>query len=1042
MKIFLRFLIAIIVIVCLGSVTYYFLRNDEVIAFKTNEVFMNEGDILTLSDLQYSVKKKEKSTKYNFNAGGDGVTSVIEYDVDKGFYVAQSGGSVTLIISTSNSKFKEFKINVHVGDGSVDNPYFISRQADLEKIGDSYPLNSNYILRNDITLTSSFRPVGYNSTTRSWEGFYGKFDGNGKTISGLNLSSDEYNQAGLFYSMNSSASVTDLIIKNAVINGNYSYAGALSGKSSGIITRVQVNGININNTKSSASVGGLVGLLTGNTSKISLSYVENGNITTTSSVLVGGLVGEINLGVVQAAYASASITATSGSIGGLVGYLKTGDTGSIEESYSISTSTSSSFASLVGQIVVEGGKSPNKLKVLVGNYAVGTPAVNIDSNNLYSGTYYDNANALYHVVTFASLDAMKTNSEFIYYAISTSEKIGWDTTAWNISTGTLPKLNMTVAALMGVRTDYYNRDLTKENIGTSGSGSENTNAQSLSSKIVADAVSGVVEKKSYILTGDMDFSGITWTQVSLKDVTIDGKNKTISNLTISGSLFKELINTTIKDINFTNVKITNSSSISNLGVIADKISSSGNSTSTIQNVKITFASTNINVNPVNFGAIAGETSGTVSISSVTVDNMNIVNNSNISTLGGIVAVTSADTTINSSIIKNSSLNAKHIIGALVATNRGTIRNSTVQSTTIKDNTNQALSKIGGVVAINNGTITGTNAAVNITISNATTEISIGGVAATNGTGATITNTKLTGSGITLSAITTSLYVFVGGLTAENNGTINNTYNYMSQVGSYISGKNLYSAGITVKNNNEKSKIEKVLVTSNIYGNYVSGIVCEMTVYSATIDQVYVGGNINSTAKNTISGDKFVAGISYKFESGSISNVQAQSTIEGKSNNTVASLMVLYFPEGARLSNSTINSSASGYGTFYKDAYVHSTDKSLHFNIYVKSLNSVVGDLTSCVVNSTAATTNGKTVNSSYFINSVLWFWDYDVSGGSFYKDVNSSDFGSSSTYSSSWNSSKGSFTQNMTFSIGSGKTWQSSNIGGIGIQLTFLSSVN
>ena len=58
MKKFLVFLVSIVVVVCLGLTTYYFMRNDEVINFSTKEIYANVGDIISLDDLGYGVTKQ------------------------------------------------------------------------------------------------------------------------------------------------------------------------------------------------------------------------------------------------------------------------------------------------------------------------------------------------------------------------------------------------------------------------------------------------------------------------------------------------------------------------------------------------------------------------------------------------------------------------------------------------------------------------------------------------------------------------------------------------------------------------------------------------------------------------------------------------------------------------------------------------------------------------------------------------------------------------------------------------------------------------
>ena len=219
MKKFLIFLISIVTVVSFGLVTYYFLRNDEVINFKTTEIYCNVGDIVTINDLGKTVKKQSNKTKYNYNAAGDDVVSAIKYNDGKGYYVAQKGGDYEVVISTTNKKFKEFKFTVHIGDGSESNPYFVKDEQSLNKIGNVYSLSSNYVLTADVLLSNDFKPIGYDAETSSWLGFSGVFNGNNHTITGSTYNFETEN-AGLFYSLNG-ASIKTLTLKSFKISGYY-----------------------------------------------------------------------------------------------------------------------------------------------------------------------------------------------------------------------------------------------------------------------------------------------------------------------------------------------------------------------------------------------------------------------------------------------------------------------------------------------------------------------------------------------------------------------------------------------------------------------------------------------------------------------------------------------------------------------------------------------------------------------------------------------------------------------------------------------------
>ena len=310
MKKFLTFLISIVVVVCVGLTTYYFMRNNEIITIKTKEIYCNAGDTISLKSLGIKMKNANisKKTKFNYNAGGDEVTEYIKYDAQLNSYVVANdkGGEVVLVISTSNKKYADFTINVHIGDGSTQNPYYIFNESDLSKIGSLYRLDKSYVLMNDISLTENFMPIGYNDVASSWSGFSGSFDGQNHTISGLNLTNVTCANAGLFSSINTSATVKNLTVNSANIVGDYQKIGVLAGQISGNVEKVIVKNSEITSTANNAYVGALAGVQ--DTNALKLSYAENVVInlgtdqTNVSDVVAGGLFGKVSESSIQACY--------------------------------------------------------------------------------------------------------------------------------------------------------------------------------------------------------------------------------------------------------------------------------------------------------------------------------------------------------------------------------------------------------------------------------------------------------------------------------------------------------------------------------------------------------------------------------------------------------------------------------------------------------------------------------------------------------------------------------------------------------------------
>jgi len=127
----------------------------------------------------------------------------------------------------------------------------ISSVEDLLSLIDS---NDEFVLLNDIDLSgSNFKPI---------VGFKGTLDGNGYTISNMNLDDVSYSNVGFFSVLE--GNVTNLIIIDAKIkiSGVRENIGIIAGKSYGHISHSEVNGTI--DAPMSKSVGGIVGLVVSN----------------------------------------------------------------------------------------------------------------------------------------------------------------------------------------------------------------------------------------------------------------------------------------------------------------------------------------------------------------------------------------------------------------------------------------------------------------------------------------------------------------------------------------------------------------------------------------------------------------------------------------------------------------------------------------------------------------------------------------------------------------------------------------------------------
>ena len=218
-------------------------------------------------------------------------------------------------VITSNYKIDtEYTLTINEGDfgvygttdieknpwGSPHNPYVIGTKEQLTRlsaiVGGTSAVNSikndTYVyvqaqsgdysgayfkLADNIPSVGNITPIGSNTHS-----FAGNFDGNNKTISGLNISVAG-NNVGLF------GYISGATIKNLTVNGSVKGSSNVGGVVG------YANGTNIKNATNNASVegdtsvGGIVGYAD-STSRMYGTIVNSGNITANS--MVGGVSGE------------------------------------------------------------------------------------------------------------------------------------------------------------------------------------------------------------------------------------------------------------------------------------------------------------------------------------------------------------------------------------------------------------------------------------------------------------------------------------------------------------------------------------------------------------------------------------------------------------------------------------------------------------------------------------------------------------------------------------------------------------------------------
>ena len=201
----------------------------------------------------------------------------------------------------------------------------ISTATELQDINDSYSnLSKSYILINDIDLSviNDFNPIAnYNS-------FTGTFEGNGFTLSNLNINRSWEDGIGLFGA--SGGTIRNLILDNANIRGKDLVGGLVGLNNEGTISNVSFSG---DVTGNGDRVGGFVGFdLRG----IIEDSIYSGNVE--GNNFVGGFVGYETIGTISNNSFSGSVDGNN-NVGGFAGF---NSSGTMEDNISSGSVTGSS----------------------------------------------------------------------------------------------------------------------------------------------------------------------------------------------------------------------------------------------------------------------------------------------------------------------------------------------------------------------------------------------------------------------------------------------------------------------------------------------------------------------------------------------------------------------------------------------------------------------------------------------------------------------------------------------------------------------------
>jgi hypothetical protein len=515
-----------------------------------------------------------------------------------------------------------------------------------------------YYLATDIDFTG-FNWT-YNATNNSVT-FRGELNGNQKTLSNLTITNTTttYNYHGIFPRI-SGARIHDLTLYNIQLvtnpsSGTAQRAGLISGNAYGGTNLIQnLKVLNSGTQGASANgVGGLIGEISGASTIVTFSRIKLNNMKVFSrSAYVGGLVGRVNTSGATVNMAdidfkgdvySNSTNTTTGSIaGGLIGQTNAGTYANIERAivdvtfqntlvtavnylaygtrylggfigYNLSASANIqiSYSFMTGSLYTRTNDATYVRNV---GTVTGRLGNNATLNNVYhsyvlyrttTGSSYTETNQLGQMATVVSQTEMPTEA--------------WWNSAYSIFSG----INNYWSQEAGTGRLYLDGTLNIANIGVPISTKEEfyalaTNTSSLPTD-------------TYYLADDIDFTGFTWNYDASNNSTIfrgtlNGNNKTISNLTITNTsttylylgIFPRMDGGTVSDLTLDNVQLVTSLSgtTQRAGLIAGNVYNG--KVNTIKNITI-----------INSGVQGNSTNGVGGLVGYVQTNLTVLNIENI-----------------------------------------------------------------------------------------------------------------------------------------------------------------------------------------------------------------------------------------------------------------------------------------------------------------------------------------------------------------------------------------------------------------------------
>ncbi len=184
--------------------------------------------------------------------------------------------------------------------------------------GNTYESQYVYLLENIDLSSETWDVIGSYTDDGKSNTFAGIFEGNNRTISGLNINEDK-EFVGLF--AYNTGTIRDVILESGAVTG-IARVGGIVAVNDGMIENCHNKGVTVN--ASGIGIGGIVGRCNGNV--MQCSNLANINGSGENSSFVGGIAGVINYNTISYCYNAGNITGMGKNIenggtyvGGIVG---------------------------------------------------------------------------------------------------------------------------------------------------------------------------------------------------------------------------------------------------------------------------------------------------------------------------------------------------------------------------------------------------------------------------------------------------------------------------------------------------------------------------------------------------------------------------------------------------------------------------------------------------------------------------------------------------------------------------------------------------